>query len=92
MGCGVCNKIMLPLRTGHKQDREFPSSWLIVSAQLCFERICGIGGVDNLFAPQGVIQEAQQLAADAFGQRTYVVFGQWVHLWSGGNPGYLCHW
>jgi len=28
---------------------------------------------DNLFAPQGVIQEAQQLAADAFGGRTYVV-------------------
>jgi len=61
-------------------SREFPSSWLIVSAQLCFERSAGIGGVDNLFAPQGVIQEAQQLAAaDAFG-------AEHTWFWSMGPP------
>jgi len=35
--------------------------------------------LDNLFAPQGVIQEAQQLAADAFGAE-HTVF------WSMGPP------
>jgi len=46
------------------EGREFPNNWLIVSALLCSEQICrNWRSWIICFAPQGVIQSAQQLAA-----------------------------
>ena len=39
-----------------------------------------VPGLDNLHQPNGVIKEAQELAAKAFGLTT-LSFGEWFHLW-----------
>ncbi|MDZ8239091.1 MAG: aminotransferase class I/II-fold pyridoxal phosphate-dependent enzyme [Nostoc sp. ChiQUE01a] len=53
---------------GHKQGKGIsqPLADLLGKAVFCAD-LTELGDLDNLFAPQGVIQEAQQLAAQAFG-------------------------
>ncbi|WP_392533356.1 aminotransferase class I/II-fold pyridoxal phosphate-dependent enzyme [Nostoc sp. C117] len=53
---------------GHKQGEGIsqPLADLLGKAVFCAD-LTELTDLDNLFAPQGVIQEAQQLAAEAFG-------------------------
>jgi arginine decarboxylase len=53
---------------GHKQGQGIPQQLADCFGSAVFRAdLPELAELDNLFAPQGVIQEAQQLAADAFG-------------------------
>jgi arginine decarboxylase len=53
---------------GHKRGQGIPSSLADVFGKAVFRAdLPELTELDNLFAPQGVIQQAQQLAAEAFG-------------------------
>ncbi|MBD2409596.1 arginine decarboxylase [Nostoc calcicola FACHB-389] len=53
---------------GHKQGKGIPQSLADLIGKTVFRAdLTELADLDNLFAPQGVIQEAQQLAAEAFG-------------------------
>jgi arginine decarboxylase len=53
---------------GHKRGQGIPQPSPICWGRLCFWRICqNYPTWINLFAPEGVIKEAQALAAEAFG-------------------------
>ncbi|MEH2311508.1 MAG: aminotransferase class I/II-fold pyridoxal phosphate-dependent enzyme [Nostoc sp.] len=53
---------------GHKQGKGISQSLADLFGKAVFRAdLTELADLDNLFAPQGVIQEAQQLAAEAFG-------------------------
>ncbi len=53
---------------GHKQGKGISQPLADLLGKAVFHAdLTELGDLDNLFAPQGVIQEAQQLAAEAFG-------------------------
>ncbi|MFN6525954.1 aminotransferase class I/II-fold pyridoxal phosphate-dependent enzyme [Nostoc sp. ChiSLP03a] len=53
---------------GHKQGKGIPQPLADLFGKAVFSAdLTELADLDNLFAPQGVIQEAQQLAAEAFG-------------------------
>ncbi|MEH2199527.1 aminotransferase class I/II-fold pyridoxal phosphate-dependent enzyme [Nostoc sp.] len=53
---------------GHKQGKGIPQPLTDLLGKAVFRAdLTELADLDNLFAPQGVIQEAQQLAAEAFG-------------------------
>jgi len=53
---------------GHKQGKGISQPLADLLGKAVFRAdLTELGDLDNLFAPQGVIQEAQQLAAEAFG-------------------------
>ncbi|MDZ8109599.1 MAG: aminotransferase class I/II-fold pyridoxal phosphate-dependent enzyme [Nostoc sp. DedQUE12a] len=53
---------------GHKQGKGISQPLADLLGKAVFRAdLTELGDLDNLFAPQGVIQEAQQLAAQAFG-------------------------
>jgi arginine decarboxylase len=58
---------------GHKRGRGLPPSFLQMFGPAVFQAdLPELPELDNLFAPEGVIEEAQMLAADAFGaQKTW---------------------
>ncbi|MEH2085100.1 MAG: aminotransferase class I/II-fold pyridoxal phosphate-dependent enzyme [Nostoc sp.] len=53
---------------GHKQGKGIPQPLANLFGKTVFSAdLTELADLDNLFAPQGVIQEAQKLAAEAFG-------------------------
>lgn len=75
---GYAEKVRAPLHVpGHKLGRAAPAAWREALGQgaLALD-LTEAPGLDDLHAPDGVIAEAQELAADAFGaERSFFLVG-----------------
>jgi arginine decarboxylase len=71
------NKVKAPLHMpGHKLGRAAPEAWRELLGPALTLDLTEAPGLDDLHAPEGVIAEAQDLAAEAFGaERSFFLVG-----------------